>query len=303
MTDTQKKAYGYAVLAVLLWSTVASAFKLSLRYLNHIELLMIASPVSALSLLIILGLRKKWFLFSTLRGRDVGLSALMGLLSPFLYYIFVFKSYSLLPAQQAQPLNLIWGIVIVIMAVPILKQKIHLTTLAGLCISFAGVMVISTEGQLSLLRIKNPLGVSLALGSSIFWSLYWLLNTRDKLDPVLRLFLNFSFGSLFISLYALAFFPLRVPPVKGIAGAVYTGLFEMGITFFFWLKAMKLSETAAKISILIYIMPFLSLLLIHLVVGESILFSSIAGLILIVGGILLEKLGSPQSGIKAGSDS
>ena len=84
------------------------------------------------------------------------------------------------------------------------------------------------------------------------------------------------------------FSPLRFPPVEGLIGAGYVGIFEMGLTFYFWLKALKLSETTAKVSILIYIMPFISLILIHFVVGETILLSSIAGLILIVSGILGE---------------
>jgi drug/metabolite transporter (DMT)-like permease len=303
MTANQRKAYFYALLCVLFWSTVASAFKISLRYLSYIELLMIASLVSALTLYLILVAQKKTSLLKNLRRRDLAVSISMGFLSPFLYYLFVFKSYSLLPAQQAQPLNLIWGIVMVLMAIPILKQKVKMRTLIAVFISFAGVIVISTEGQLALLKIKNPLGVSLALGSSVLWSLYWLLNTRDKQDPLIRLFLNFCFGTLFVFIYMILFCPLRFPRWEGIAGAAYAGLFEMGITFYFWLKAMKLSETAAKVSILIYIMPFLSLVLIHLLVGETILFSSFAGLVLIVSGIILEKtdiLGNPS---KSGSRS
>jgi drug/metabolite transporter (DMT)-like permease len=303
MPVDQRKAYFYALLSVLLWSTVASAFKISLRYLSYIELLMIASTVSTLALFLILSTRKKIILLKALSRRDIVISIAMGFLSPFLYYLLVFKSYSLLPAQQAQPLNLIWGIVIVIMAIPILKQKVRARTLIAVFISFAGVIVISTEGQLALLKIKNPLGVSLALGSSVFWSLYWLFNARDKQDPLIRLFLNFCFGTLFIFIYMVLFCPLRFPRLEGIIGAAYTGLFEMGITFYFWLKAMKLSETAAKVSILIYIMPFLSLVLIHLVVGETILFSSFVGLVLIVGGIVLEKFGTLGNMFKSGSGS
>lgn len=303
MPVDQRKAYFYALLSVLFWSTVASAFKISLRYLSYIELLMIASTVSTLSLLLILIAKKKTLLLKNLSRRDLAVSIPMGFLSPFLYYMLVFKSYSLLPAQQAQPLNLIWGIVMVIMAIPILKQKMKMQTLFAIFISFAGVIVISTEGQLALLKVKNPLGVSLALGSSVLWSLYWLLNTRDKQDPLIRLFLNFCFGTLFVSVYMVLFCPLRIPRLEGIIGAAYAGLFEMGITFYFWLKAMKLSETAAKVSILIYIMPFLSLVLIHLVVGETILFSSFVGLVLIVGGIMLEKFDNLGNIFKTSSGS
>jgi drug/metabolite transporter (DMT)-like permease len=290
MTSNQKKAYGFAALSILCWSTVASAFKLSLRYLSFTELLMFSTMVATLVLFLILLFQKKIKLLKTLQKKDFLLSVWMGILSPFLYYLCVFKAYSLLPAQQAQPLNLIWGIVIVIFSIPILKQKIKMRTLLAILVSFLGVVILSTEGNFSYLQLRSPLGVGLALGSSIFWALYWLINTKDKTDPIIRLFLNFCFGTFFIMVYMFVFSRFRIPPVEGLIGAGYVGIFEMGVTFYFWLKALKLSETTAKVSILIYIMPFISLILIHLVVGELILLSSIAGLILIVTGILIENL-------------
>jgi len=55
----QSLAYIYAVSAVLLWSTVASAFKISLLYLDVWQLLFISSLTATLFLLIILVLQKK----------------------------------------------------------------------------------------------------------------------------------------------------------------------------------------------------------------------------------------------------
>jgi hypothetical protein len=46
MLKDQKKAYGYGILSVAIWSTVATAFKLSLKYTTVINLLFIASLVS-----------------------------------------------------------------------------------------------------------------------------------------------------------------------------------------------------------------------------------------------------------------
>lgn len=297
---SQRRAYFYAFLSIFFWSTVASAFKLTLRTLNVAEMLAISALVSTVVLGIILLMQGKIREMKHLRGRDYRLSFFMGLLSPFLYYLIVFRAYSLLPAQQAQPLNLIWGIVIVILSIPILGQKLRWLTLISICISFAGVVVISTEGQFNLMKIKSPLGVGLALGSSLLWSLYWVINTRDDRDPLIRLFLNFCFGSGMILIYTFLFYPIRPLSPAGIAGAVYIGFFEMGLSFYFWLMALKLSETTARVSILIYIMPFISLIFIHLLVGEEILFSSVAGLVLIVTGIILENSGYLKKRRKAG---
>jgi drug/metabolite transporter (DMT)-like permease len=82
---------------------------------------------------------------------------------------------------------------------------------------------------------------------------------------------------------------MNIPPIAGLAGAAYVGVFEMGITFVLWLKALRLTKTTAQVSTLIYLTPFLSLIIISVVVGEKILASTIAGLLLILSGIILQR--------------
>ncbi|WP_239688795.1 EamA family transporter [Aquitalea magnusonii] len=65
----------------------------------------------------------------------------------------------------------------------------------------------------------------------------------------------------------------------------------MGFTFVLWLSAMKLTSSTARIANLIFLSPLLSLGLIHFIVGEPILPSTLIGLGLILGGLLLQKLG------------
>ena len=56
--EKQNQAYTYAIIAVLFWATVASAFKISLRYLNFIQLLFYASLVSTIILIVILSIQR-----------------------------------------------------------------------------------------------------------------------------------------------------------------------------------------------------------------------------------------------------
>lgn len=285
----QKKAYAYAVIVVLIWSTVASAFKISLRYLNYLQLLFYASLISLLILFIILIFQNKLSLLKTYSKKDYLHSAMLGLLNPFLYYIVLFKAYSLLPAQQAVSLNYTWAIQIVLLSVPLLKQKIGFKSVLAIIISYAGVLIISTQGDILALRVTNLYGVLLALGSAVIWALFWIYNIKDKRDEVVKLFLNFLFGFIFILIAIVFSKRLIIPKIPGFTSAVYIGLFEMGITFVLWLKALKLSKTTAQVSNLIYLTPFLSLLIINIMIGEKILISTIIGLILIVMGIIMQQ--------------
>ncbi len=101
--------------------------------------------------------------------------------------------------------------------------------------------------------------------------------------------MNFAFGTPVILIVSLFTAPQWTSVVRGLLGSVYIGLFEMGITYILWLKALSMSRTTAQVGNLIYLSPFLSLIIIQLVVGEQIAVSTILGLILIVSGIALQK--------------
>lgn len=286
----QRKADLYGLAAVLLWSTVASAFKLSLRYLDPAQLLFYANLASILVLAGVLALQGKIGLLLSYSTNQYLRSLFLGLLNPFMYYLVLFKAYDLLPAQEAQPLNYTWAITLALLSVPLLKQKIRLKNFAALFVSYAGVVVISTHGDPLGLRFANPLGVALALGSTVIWSLYWIYNTKDDRDPVAALLLNFLFALPFVTVFCLFFSSLRVSGLLGIWGAAYVGSFEMGITFVLWLSALRLSRDTARVGNLIFISPFLSLVFIHYLVGEEILFSTYLGLVLIIAGLLIQQI-------------
>jgi drug/metabolite transporter (DMT)-like permease len=276
-----------ALTSVLIWSTVATAFKLSLRHLEPAHLLLYASVVSTLILGALLISSGKAGALRATSFSGLRLSLLLGGLNPCLYYLILFRAFELLPAQEAQPLNYTWAITLTLLSIPILKQRPTAGELGGILVGYSGVVVIATRGDLAGLHFSSPTGVALALFSTVIWSLYWLYSARDLRDPIVALFLNFLCGSGLVLLYCLLFAPLTLPPLAGLLGALYIGTFEMGITYVLWLAALQRARSAAQISNLIFLSPFLSLVFIHLLVGEEIYPSTDAGLGLIVAGLLL----------------
>ncbi len=286
----QRRAYVYAMAAVLMWSTVASAFKLSLRHLDPAQLLLYSSAVATLLLLVVLAFTGRLKKLRGLTPRECAKSAALGFLNPFLYYAVLFKAYDLLPAQVAQPLNYTWAIALALLSILILKQKIGARDILGGLVSYAGVLVISTGGDVFSFRFASPLGVGLALGSTVVWALYWIYSMRDGRDPAVRLFLNFAFGMPFVLVYCIVVSTPVVDSVPALLGAAYVGLVEMGFAFLMWLSALRLSSNTAKVGNLIFISPFVSLFFIRALVGEEILGATVAGLVLVVAGIALQRL-------------
>jgi drug/metabolite transporter (DMT)-like permease len=285
----QKKAYFLALMAVITWSTAASVFKITLRYINFYQLLFMATMSSFILLLVLA--HKKFVLLRNWHIRDYLNSAFLGFLNPFVYYFVLLKAYTLLPAQLAQPLNFIWPLMIVILSVPILKQKISRRSLLAIIISFLGVIIISAKGNFTTFRVESPLGVILALSSSVAWALFWIYNQKNKQDAILKLTINFAFATAIVFLYETLTgnFEMHNLDYRGVLGAIYVGFFEMGITFVIWLKAMKLTKNTATITNLVYLTPFISLIFISVLIKEKILLSTLVGLVFIISGIILQK--------------
>ncbi len=288
--DKTRQSYIYAGLAILFWSTIPTAFKICLKELEILPMLTIASLTSATVLFLILLSGSKIKLIRQSSGKELLSSALLGLINPFIYYLILLKAYQLLPAQVAQPLNMIWPIILVFLSVPILGQKIKTRSFAALFISFAGVYIISSQGNPFNTWHSDFKGVLLATGSSIFWAFYFILNLRDKRDEAAKLFLNFLFGTIYL-IIALAFtegWNVSEIGFKGVTAAVYIGIFEMGITFFFWLKALQMASSTDKVSNLVYLAPFLSLIFVHFILHEPVYYTTPLGLILIISGIYVQ---------------
>lgn len=285
----QRRAYAYAWLTVCCWATVSTAFKFALAELHYAQLLLVCNAVAVLVLgaLLAVGgrLGEAWRLPRAAHLRAMGL----GLMNPVGYYLLLFQAYAILPAQVAQPVNYTWAIALSALAVPLLGQRVGLAEAAAAAIAYAGVVLISLGSTDATTGTVRWDGVGVALVSTLVWALYWIANSRSTGDPLLRLFLGF-FWALPASVLACGWLAgFDMPVGRGLLGALWSGVFEMGLSFVFWQRALALSENAARVSNVVFATPFLALLPIALVLGEPIAPSTLPGLCLILGGLAVQQ--------------
>lgn len=281
----ERRALGYALAAVAAWSTVATAFKLGLAELAPLQLLFIGTALSATLFATLATLRRQWLP----SWRTVTTSAKLGLLNPFLYYLVLFEAYDRLPAQIAQPLNYTWAVTLALLAVPVLGQLLSRRTLAGIAISYLGVVVVLWGSHGSALRPLDWLGVALALASTVLWAGYWLANARADLPGITVMAWSFVLATPLVA--AACWLGPGWPHLTGpaLTWGAWVGLVEMGFTFLAWQQAMRRTRHAGRISQLIFLSPFLSLVFIGAVLGEPIQGSSVAGLAVIVAGLWVSR--------------
>ena len=278
---TERRAVLLALLAVALWSTVATGFKVGLRTLEPVQLLFAGALVSTLFFWVVAG----WMGRLRLPLKAVGQAALFGLLNPFAYYVVLFAAYDRLPAQVAQPLNYTLSIAMALLAWPILGQRPTQPVLLGILLSYGGVLIVLRPWGLDESAAIDWTGVALALGSTLLWAGYWLAQARSPIDPISLLAWSFPFGLLATA--ALCAVGPGWPPLSAdtLVFGAWVGLVEMGVAFLLWRYALALTANAARIGQLIYLSPLLSLGLIALVLGEAIHPASIIGLGIIIAGL------------------
>lgn len=286
---SQSRAMLLGLSAVLLWSTVATAFKLSLQVMTPLQLLAWSGLFSTLVLAACVSWQKRWRELLQQWRKRPGLYLLLGALNPALYYLVLFKAYDLLPAQQAQAMNYTWALTLSLLAVPLLKQKLQRLDLLAMTLGYFGALVIATRGQLLALQFDSTLGVALALGSTLIWALYWILNARAESSPAVSLLLCFLCGTPLVWGLMLWQGEVQWPGTQGILGALWVGVFEMGLTFMLWLGALRAATHVSRVSNLIFLSPFLSLVFIYLLLHEPIAPATFIGLGLIVTAVVVQQ--------------
>ena len=287
----QKSAYLYALSAVLLWSTVASAFKLALRYLDNVELLVFSEAFSVLILAVILISSRGFGQVFRCTRKEYLRSFLLGILNPFLYYLILFRAYELLPAQEAQPLNYTWGITISLLSVPPRTEDRR----CGFCGPASELLRRSYHFYpRRVAELSNSGACRGCPGSLQHFGLGALLDLQHQGRQV----------TCPVPLYELCFQPARDHPLLSVfpSGTHARVSWNPRRRLCRHIRnehnlchvapGFKAPENTAKVAGLIFASPFISLLLIHFFVGEPIRGSTIAGLVFVVGGLLVQNYGS-----------
>lgn len=275
--------------AVGLWSTMATAFKWALEFSAPMQLIAIAVTVSWLFFAARLVYQGKISQLKTISGGTLRRCFALGCINPVLFYGVLFTAYDLLPAQDAMAINYTWGLTLPFIAACFSRVLPSITEASLALLSYVGILIIVTDGNLTSFEFDNVTGVALAIGSTVLWGLSWVLNKliveRAKVDAELALLLNFTTAVpiLWVTLSITGSLPSLNSGT--VLGGIYIGLFEMGVAFVLWMKAMQLTDTPIRVSSLIFLAPPLSLVFIATVLGEAVATSTLVGLVFILVGL------------------
>lgn len=267
-----------ALAAILIWSTLALLGS-QLVQVPPFLLLGVALTLSgSVSLVRRAAWRISWVTLA------VGVGGIFG------YHFLYFRAFALSPAVEANLINYLWPLLIVVLSPLVLPGcRLRGSHLLGALLGLVGAGLIVTGGQLSL-RLEYLPGYLMAAGAAVTWALYSLLTKRlppFKTDAVAA-FCAVS-GVLALIFYFLS---------GGSAAAVQNlpahdwlllaliGVGPMGAAFFFWDAALKRGDPRT-IGALAYLTPLLSTLNLVLFGGQHLTLVSLAAMALIVAGAVV----------------
>ena len=266
----------YALLAILLWSSLATLG----TYTQRLPPFLVTAI--ALSIGAMLGLRDMRHWRVPLPTLLVGVGGIFG------YHCLLFTAFRTAPALEANLLNYLWPLLIVLLSPLFRLGSLRWQHIMASALGFTGAALIVTKGSITLPQAL-PVGYLFAIAAAFTWACY-SLQTR-RLPP----FHNAAVGSFCLLSAMLAglchwlFEPAILPIGSEWAALLAMGIGPLGLSFFFWNIAMKEADPR-QVGALSYLTPLLSTLMLAISGLGSMSSSSWMAAALILGGAVIGSL-------------
>ena len=221
----------------------------------------------------------------------------LGIYGLFGYHFLLFLAFRTAPAVQANLVNYLWPLLIVVLA-PLFNQhcRLQLRQVLAALAGFSGAVLVMTNGQ--AIDADFNLGYLAALASAFIWATYSLMTQRVAAFHTAAIG-YFGFVSGILAL--LCHFLLETPVALSMSDAgllTWMGVGPLGVAFYLWDAALK-NGNAQQIGLLSFLTPLGSTLLLLIDRQEALTSLVACAGVLIVGGAWL---GRTQNSKQAAND-
>lgn len=278
------KHYLYAMGAILCWASLPAATGAGLQGFSTEELMFYSFSSAALYL----------YLQDVVLTRSVKISlpdgkiALLGVWGIFLYHYLYYIALSLAPLAEGAILATTWSFWIVFFSSIITFRKLKFSILVTSAIGMFGAALVISAGKELSFSSDYFIGYLLALLCGLIWSSFSVALGHIKTDSEPMTFFTITAALLSAILFWLTG-PYSLPPLKALFSAIYLGCVPLGLSFFFWNRALS-GGNMVIIGFLSYLTPPLAVLMVALIHRQTIPMQVVVGMFVIIGASICGKM-------------
>jgi len=284
-----KEDYGYLLIATasMIWGTMGILGRLAFEYgIQPVTLIALRILASSLTILVPITLLRREFF--KIQRKDLPLFLVLGLLGTALQRIAYFYAINLTTATIAAVLFYTYPIFVTIYASILFKEKVTLSTMFAIVLTFSGVALVVKAHETSWLN-ANILGVMFGLFSSILFVFYFLITKKMR-----NRYTNWTLILYGDTVSAIALTPVvfsALPEIANYPQQLWLLIFTIAwfpslLAYLLYSYALKYVESS-KASILAVLEPLSAAILSATILRESFDPLQILGITLALTGVAL----------------
>lgn len=202
------------------------------------------------------------------------------------YHALYFLALKTAPAVEANLVNYLWPLLIVLFSALLPGERLSARHLGGALLGFAGAALLILGRGVSGFAPEHLPGYAAALGCALSWSGYSVANRRYAMVPSDAVTGFCGVAAVLAGLCHWLFEPAFMPSASEGLAVLAMGLGPAGLAFFVWDHGVKHGDVRT-LGTLAYGVPLVSTLLLVVFGGGELTWRVALSALLIVGGAVL----------------
>jgi drug/metabolite transporter (DMT)-like permease len=282
--------YAGVTLAMLFWSLSFIGYKVAYQYFEPMALIFFRMVISTIFLTLVIKLTRA---AQKIDRKDYGQFMLMAIFEPLLYFLGESYGMKLVTPTTGAVMVSIIPLLVPVAAWLIFREKISWIKVAGIAVSFTGVLLVLLGKDLSL--VASPTGVALmllAVLSAVCYSLM-IAKLAAKYKPMTIIQIQSILGAiLFLPIFLFTDLKqtLQIHLTWGaILPLLFLGIFPSSISFIFFTTAIR-EIGITRANVFTNFIPVFTAIFSFIIWGETFTGTKMLGIPVVLAGLMLAQL-------------
>lgn len=257
--QNKPRALAYTLSCVALWALIPVVSKLGQDGLDNHQFLFWSSLVSFVAFAVASAAGGKLPALRSYRAKDWAAMVALALLGTYLYYVLLYFGYAKAEGFEVLVLQYTWPVFIVLLSVPILRERFTVRRALSCALGFAAVVLVLTKGNLSGIKLGNLAVDACVIVGAFSFALFSVLGKKVSFEPFTMNAVFFLVATVASFASMMAFSGFAIPSARTALPVTVNGLFVNGFSYVLWVKALRAAD-ASFVAPFVFLTPVVAAL-------------------------------------------